>query len=628
MTTGLSRQITVLVAIVASAAVLSVISYQYFTYVAGQIGELAREQVRASALVQGRALAGSLENKLDEAADNLAILAATPAIRSGNLRSAQPIMDAAQRSTSDLTDAYLWLDQDGRVLWSTVFGQNATLAANGVGLDLSARPYFANVLQTGQPYSHILLSNDGFTRMHFAHPIFEQAPDGSPIFRGVIAAAFKLETVGIALQRESEPDVTSGITMVDSEGTIVYEPAQEFTGMNYFTDEFQSQMFPSIIPLESKQAWTVAVTDAIKNAGSGTFDLVLSGEDVAIAYSPVFLNDEHLMTLFFRAPHDLAGQSAVLVEQQRTFATVVIAIICAIAAGISALVLSWNRTLRAEVAERTRDLITKTQQLEYKTTELEDSNKNLRVSNEKLSLAYRELEKHDRMQSEFANIAAHELRTPIQPILAMADMINDDLDGKDKVEVAGEAVAIISRNARRLQRLSSEILDATRIESGTLRLEREMVDINEKVKNVVADSSSLVSENRDVRVRFRLAADASGVVVPLVVYADRLRMFEVISNLIRNAIKFSSDEKDVLVTAAKKDGQAVVEIKDRGSGISPEMMPRLFSKFSTDKEKGGTGLGLFIAKNIVEAHGGRIWAENNKDGPGATFTFALPLATP
>ena len=317
-----------------------------------------------------------------------------------------------------------------------------------------------------------------------------------------------------------------------------------------------------------------------------------------------------------------------LVEQQRTFATVVIAMICAIAAGISALVLSWNRTLRAEVAERTQDLITKTQQLEYKTTELEDSNKNLRVSNEKLSLAYRELEKHDKMQSEFANIAAHELRTPIQPILAMADMINDDLDGKDKVEVAGEAVAIISRNARRLQRLSSEILDATRIESGTLRLEREMVDINEKVKNVVADSSSLVSENRDVRVRFRLAADASGVVVPLVVYADRLRMFEVISNLIRNAIKFSGDEKDVLVTAAKKDGQAVVEIKDRGSGISPEMMPRLFSKFSTDKEKGGTGLGLFIAKNIVEAHGGRIWAENNTDGPGATFTFALPLATP
>jgi signal transduction histidine kinase len=618
----------VLVVIVASAAVLSVTSYQYFTYVAGQIGELARAQVQASALVQGRALAGSLENKLDEAEDNLEILATAPAIKSGNLRSAQPLMDAAQKSTLDLTDAYLWLDRDGKVLWSTVFGQNTTLAASGVGLDLSARPYFANVLQTGQPYHHILLSNDGFMRMHFARPIFEQAPDGAPVFRGVIASAFKLETIGSALQKESEPDIDSRITMVDAEGTIVYGSAQEFVGMNYFTDEFQSQVFPSMIPLESKEAWTVAVTDAVKNAGSDTFDLVLSGKDVAIAYSPVFLNGEHIMTLFFRAPYDLAGQSAILVEQQRTFATVIIVIICAIAAGISALVLSWNRTLRAEVGERTQDLIAKTQQLEYKTTELGDSNKNLRVSNEKLSLAYRDLEKHDRMQSEFANIAAHELRTPIQPILAMADMISDDLDGKDSVEVAGEAISIIHRNARRLQRLSSEILDATRIESGTLRLEREMVDINEKVKNVVADSSSLVPEDKDIQVRFRLATDTSGAVVPLVVYADRLRMFEVISNLIRNAINFSGDKKDILVTAEKKDGQAVVEVKDRGSGISPEMMPRLFSKFSTDKEKGGTGLGLFIAKNIIEAHGGRIWAENNRDGPGATFAFALPLVTP
>lgn len=624
----LSRQVFVLAVIVASAAVLSIISYQYFTYVADQIGELGREQVRASALVQGDALALSLENKLDGAADNLEILATTLAIRSENLRSAQPIMDAAQRATSDLTDAYLWLDPDGRVLWSTVFGQNATLAENGVGLDLSARPYFANVLQTGQPNSHILLSNDGFTRMHFAYPIFGQSPDGSPEFRGVIATAFKLETVGSALQEESKPNIASRITMVDAEGTVVYASANEFVGMNYFTDEFQSQMFSSIIPLESKEAWTVAVTDAVKNAGSGTFDLVISGENVAIAYSPVSLNGEHLMTLFFRAPYDLADQSTVLVEQQRTFATMIIVIICAIAAGISALVFSWNRTLRAEVAERTQDLIAKTKELEYKTTELEDSNKNLRVSNEKLSLAYRELEKHDKMQSEFANIAAHELRTPIQPILAMADMINDDLNGKDKVEVAGEAISIISRNARRLQKLSSEILDATRIESGTLRLEREMVDINEKVRNVVGDSASLVPEDKDIRVQLSFGTDMSGAVVPLVVYADRLRMFEVISNLIRNAIKFSGNEKGILVTTAKKDGQAVVEVKDRGSGISSEMMPRLFSKFSTDKERGGTGLGLFIAKNIVEAHGGRIWAENNKDGPGATFAFALPLATP
>ena len=614
MTTGLSRQALALVAIVASAAMLSIISYQYFTYVAGQIGELAREEVRSSTMTRGHALAGSLESKLDEAADNLGILVTTPAIRSANLRAALPILEAAQQSTADLTDAYVWLDQDGKVLWSTVFAQNATLAENGVGLDLSTRPYFANVKQTGQPYSHILQSTDGATRMHFAYPMLEQAQDGSQEFRGVVAAAFKLETIGTALQNESGQGAGE-ITMVDAEGTLIF--SQEFVGMNYFTDEFQSRIFPEKIPLESKGAWVAAVTDAVKNSGSGTFDLSVGGEDVAIAYSPVLLNGEHLMTLFFQVPHDLAGQSAVLVEQQRTFAIVVIAIICAIAAGISVLVLSRNRTLRKIVAERTRDLITRTE-------ELEDANRNLRVTNEKLSLAYNELEKHDMMQSEFTNIAAHELRTPIQPIIAMIGMIKDDLEGKDKVEVTEESIAIIDRNARRLQKLSLEILDATRIESGTLRLEREMVDINENVRDVVADSPSMVPGNKDVRIRLALATDASGAVVPLPVYADRLRMFEVISNLIRNAIKFSGDGGDILVTTEKKGDSVVVQVKDKGTGISADMMPCLFSKFSTDKERGGTGLGLFIAKNIVEAHGGTIWAQNN-DGPGATFAFTLPL---
>jgi signal transduction histidine kinase len=115
--------------------------------------------------------------------------------------------------------------------------------------------------------------------------------------------------------------------------------------------------------------------------------------------------------------------------------------------------------------------------------------------------------------------------------------------------------------------------------------------------------------------------------------ADKLRIFEVISNLIRNAIHFSSKigkegGRTITITTGKKadSSQAIVSVRDQGLGISPNMLPRLFTRFSTDKESGGTGLGLFIAKNIVEAHGGRIWAENNKDGEGATFTFTLPLA--
>ena len=113
---------------------------------------------------------------------------------------------------------------------------------------------------------------------------------------------------------------------------------------------------------------------------------------------------------------------------------------------------------------------------------------------------------------------------------------------------------------------------------------------------------------------------------PIFLNADKVRIIEVISNLLGNAIKFTSKEigGTITVKAEKKDSQASIIIKDNGSGISPEIKPRLFSKFVTNSS-GGTGIGLFISKNIVEAHGGSIRAENNTYGKGATFTFNLPL---
>jgi signal transduction histidine kinase len=107
------------------------------------------------------------------------------------------------------------------------------------------------------------------------------------------------------------------------------------------------------------------------------------------------------------------------------------------------------------------------------------------------------------------------------------------------------------------------------------------------------------------------------------VEGDRGRIEQVVSNLINNAIRFTKSGT-VTVTVGRKDGHAEVAVSDTGRGIDQEMMPRLFTKFASNSEMGGTGLGLYISKSIVEAHGGRIWAENNKDGPGATFMFVLP----
>ncbi|AIF84387.1 signal transduction histidine kinase [Candidatus Nitrososphaera evergladensis SR1] len=249
------------------------------------------------------------------------------------------------------------------------------------------------------------------------------------------------------------------------------------------------------------------------------------------------------------------------------------------------------------------------------------------------------LQESDRLQREFINIAAHELRTPVQPILAVIELLKGRFANGNaaNVELTTTQLAIMDRNARRLQKLSSEILDATRIEAGTLRMDMEVMDINEKMKNMIADAKSWIPQGQSIDIQFKPLSDESGNPIPLLVKADKLRMFEVISNLIRNAIKFSAEGDVITIMTDRKDsddddGMAVViSVKDCGAGISAEVLPRLFTKFSADRERGGTGLGLFIAKNIVEAHGGRIWAENNNssnDEKGATFAFTLPIHKP
>jgi signal transduction histidine kinase len=230
---------------------------------------------------------------------------------------------------------------------------------------------------------------------------------------------------------------------------------------------------------------------------------------------------------------------------------------------------------------------------------------------------YENIKVHNRIQSEFVNIAAHEIRTPVQPILGMADIIEAQFNGEDTVEVTKEDMALIIRNARRLERLTTDILEVTRIESGSIKLHREMVDMNTKIRNVARDAKETVPAG--VELRLEPAPE------PVMVDADRSRLYEVVSNLLSNAVKFTSSGSIVVkVERIERGGtdHALVTVRDTGSGIDPEIMPRLFTKFASKSEH-GTGLGLFISKSIVEAHGGRIWGENNPDG-GATFSFELP----
>ncbi|MFZ0264989.1 MAG: HAMP domain-containing sensor histidine kinase, partial [Nitrososphaeraceae archaeon] len=227
---------------------------------------------------------------------------------------------------------------------------------------------------------------------------------------------------------------------------------------------------------------------------------------------------------------------------------------------------------------------------------------------------YEKLKVHDKMQREFINVAAHELRTPVQPILGLSEVL---LSKKGNIEDYFDLVSAINRNAKRLQHLTEDILDVTRIESNTLILHKEEVDVCEKISNVIDDIKDQISDPGKLRMVFYQPKN------PVYVSADKTRLYQVIANLLNNAIKFTREGTISINVEDKENSQVTISVKDTGAGISPEIAPRLFTKFVTTSDA-GTGLGLYLSKSIVDAHGGKMWAHNNPGKVGATFGFTFP----
>jgi signal transduction histidine kinase len=255
---------------------------------------------------------------------------------------------------------------------------------------------------------------------------------------------------------------------------------------------------------------------------------------------------------------------------------------------------------------------------------------NERTTNEQFKLS-------DKMQREFINIAAHELRTPAQSVLGYTELLREDaLHMQGNIGESIEAIEAIYRNAKRLQRLANDILDVSRIESQALNLDKEAISIDDLLFRIVEDYKCHIrKDNRNISGKksvLQLSYTTQNSNSELIVEADRDRISQVVSNLINNAIKFTSKKGGTIsVAAEKRNGskndnheEVVVNIVDTGEGIHHEIIPRLFTKFAS-KSNSGTGLGLYISKSIIESHGGKIWAENNPDGKGATFSFSLPI---
>lgn len=233
---------------------------------------------------------------------------------------------------------------------------------------------------------------------------------------------------------------------------------------------------------------------------------------------------------------------------------------------------------------------------------------------------YKKIKETERMQKEFINIAAHELRGPIQPILGLTQVVRFKMKDTELQKLQD----VVIRNAKRLQRLTDDILDVTKIESNLLHLNKEVFNLNDLIFRIIDDDKSQI-DNKDIKLIYQDSSNSDDNNI-IIVQADKYRLNQVISNLISNSIKFTNKGGTIFITTKReKDNKAIIiSIKDTGIGIDPEIMPRLFTRFAS-KSFQGTGLGLYISKSIIEAHGGRIWATNNTDGKGAIFTFSLPL---
>jgi signal transduction histidine kinase len=299
--------------------------------------------------------------------------------------------------------------------------------------------------------------------------------------------------------------------------------------------------------------------------------------------------------------------------------------------------------------------------------ELLAANKDLLRVNKELDLVNEKIKAQEQISKDFINIAAHELRTPTQAISGYSELLQilfeqEEGEGEEKQAIGEDeddvsnnskehdnekkkALEAIIRNASRLQKLAKGILDITKIESNTLILDKQRFSLTKKIRDAIADvitnqMRKYASKNKNIKINFE---SKGGVLNDVFIDADKTRTYQVISNLLENAIKFTKEGGSITITAdvipakiakaevgqgAGEEGEeeqevVVVKVKDTGTGIDASILPKLFSKFATSSSE-GIGLGLYISKSIVEAHGGKMWAGNNSVRKGATFAFTLP----
>jgi len=574
------------------ALALSVASYQYSQVSLAAVSEIARDDVKNNAEIQARNLSTMFSTRLEAVDSNLQILSTSPSIR--NIDDARLLLDVAQVSTEYLTRFYVVLDGEGTILASEAPNDRDYLDY----LRAEDAAFFTVPRETLAPYVSGLVEIPGTaTRnpiMFISYPILDPTQanplDDSSPFAGVVAAAVDLNFTTQFAERSTASIRINSVEILDNDGTILYSPTDSLIGSNALSNEL-----PWDVSASERASLSNFIAQTV-DATPRTEEFTVAGVRSTIVSEPAFVNNQHLWTVYVTAPHTFSTDLTDLFNQQIFFSSLSIVAIGSVTVVMGLVILSWNKKLARIVDERT--------------AELRKVNESLTESNAQLFALNEQLAANEKLQKEFINIASHEIKTPAQAILFHSELLK-------KQSGNAESLDAIKRNAERLQRLTNNILDVTRIESQNLKLNKEELNLKDIVSEVVNEYNDILQSKGDGDTDVRIVCQADDIIVT----ADRTRITQVLSNLLANAAEFTKDG-EIAVSCERKDDQAIVQVRDCGPGIDPEIMPRLFTKFATKSDK-GTGLGLFVSKNIVEAHGGRIWGENNK-GKGATFAFSIP----
>ena len=593
-----TRGSLLLVLIVGASIAIAIASYLYSSYNSDFLKQNEVKKIDQAARIQANDIDKIVENKISDIRNNLILISKTTPVQLQNVRAAAPAFAIGQESTSDFTDSYFWLDKDGKILWANSFSDDAIYQRYS-GADRSDRSYYADPKEAHAFHiSAVTESVDGVPRIFFSYPVLSDEEGDADRFKGVIIASANPTFVGQYLKSQLSQESSNSIGLMTKDAVILYSDDEKLIGDDYYGNEFQSQL-----PEGLKEDFNSVIDNSLKSSGLRQETLSYEGNSGSITSIPITIDGASFGILYIVAPYTVANEAQQIVDSQTTFTIVLIGALAGVALAAALAVLRWNKSLRREVTNRT--------------AELQDSNRSL-------SDALEELKVHDKMQKEFINIAAHELRTPVQPILSMSEITqmdnSSDAGLADEVKMPKEDFEMIVRNARRLERLSSDILEVARIESNSLKIQTEIFDLNIKINAVIHDIKPMATGEKNMDIVFEPASH------PILVNADKTKTFEVISNLIGNAIKFTPSDGKIIIETKEQDDEVIISVTDTGPGIDPEIVPKLFTKFAT-KSFTGTGLGLYISKAIVEAQGGRIWAVNNSNGKGgATFSFSLRLA--